>query len=89
VALDGDRLGPVVGFVAATVILVVCFFYREVDVPTALIRAGWAFVVGYAVTFVLVRVLLRTALTEFVSEKVKGAERTESGETGSSGTPQA
>lgn len=68
VALDGDKLGHVVGTVVATAVMALCFFYQEVDGYTAAARVGWAFVLSYGATFFLVRVILRTTLSEFIEQ---------------------
>ena len=74
VALDGDKLGHVVGTVVATAVMATCFYYQEVDGYTAAVRVGWAFVLSYGATFFLVRVILRTALAEFIEQEQEKKE---------------
>lgn len=69
VALDGNRLGHVVGAVMATAVMAACFFYRDADAYTTATRAGWAFVVSYGATYFLARLVLRTTLFEVVEKK--------------------
>ena len=69
ITLDADRLGHVVGALAALVVLAVCLFYQEVDGWTAALRVAWVFVLGYFGTFVFVRWVLRTALAEYVERE--------------------
>lgn len=66
----------VAGSTVATIVMALCFFYQEVDVLTAAIRVGWAFVVSYAAAFFLVRIILRTTIYEFVvQERERKAKR--------------
>lgn len=69
IALDGDKLGHIVGALVALTVLLLCFYYQKVDGFTAIVRTGWAFVMGYAATFFLVRIILRTTLFEFIRLK--------------------
>lgn len=75
VTFDSDRLGQVGGAATAFIVLTICLFGRELDAPTALIRAGWAFVCGYAVTFLLARTLLRLLLAQVVADRREKRER--------------
>ncbi len=75
IVLDGDKLGHVVGAIAATIVMAFCFFYQKVDGYTVAIRAGWAFVICYGATFFLVRVILRITLQEYVLEKQRQKEK--------------
>ena len=87
VALDGDKLGAVVGAVLAIIVMALCFFMRQVDGFTVATRVGWAFVAGYGATFFLVRFILRTTLIEFVEhqkEKKESRRKLQRGEKGSS-----
>lgn len=69
--LDGDKLGHIVGVLVALVVMAICFFVQKADGYTTAIRVGWAFVVAYGATFVLVRIILRVTLFEFVVDKKK------------------
>lgn len=69
IALDGDKLGHVVGTTVALAVMAICFYFQKVDGVTAAVRVGWAFVIGYGATFFLVRVILRTTLFEFVQHE--------------------
>ena len=73
IALDADRLGLVVGLAAAVVVMVACF-YREVPMGVIVIRAGWVFVVAYAASFFLVRLVLRTTVAEMLEDKKRKRE---------------
>lgn len=79
VALDGDKLGLIGGMFMAIVVMSICFYWRETDGATALVRTGWAFTAGYGCTFLIVRVILRTTLFELIeherSKKPKGLKR--------------
>lgn len=66
VALDGHRLGLVGGTALALAVMAACFYLRGVDAVTAATRTGWAFVAGYGAIFFLIRVILRTTLSEFI-----------------------
>lgn len=90
VALDGDKLGHIVGAGVALVVMALCFFYQKVDGFATALRVGWAFVIAYGTTFFFIRILLRVALFEFVIQKQeKGKTRggKEEGEEGESETP--
>lgn len=69
VALDGDKLGQIVGAMVALIVMALCFYYQKVDGYTAATRVGWAFVLSYASVFFLVRVVLRTTLFEFIEHR--------------------
>lgn len=69
VALDGDKLGQIGGMAMAILVMAVCFFWRETDFATALVRTGWAFIAGYGGIFLFVRVVLRTTLFEMVERE--------------------
>lgn len=71
VALDGHRLGLISGMAIAVVVMGVSFFYQHAEFLATGIRTGWAFVAGYAATFFLVRVILRTTLFEFLGHERK------------------
>lgn len=82
VALDGNKLGQIGGMTLAIVVMAVCFYWRETDASTALIRSGWAFTAGYGGTFLLVRIILRTTLFEMLEQdrakrSAKGLKRSE------------
>ena len=69
VALDGSRLGNITGSCLACGTLAWCFFYREMDLASTMIRSGWAFVMGYGATFFLARAILRVTLYQALEEK--------------------
>lgn len=71
IALDGDRLGPIVGAALALVVFTICLTFRQNDLSASIVRAGWAFVLGYGATFFLVRIILRTTLREFLKLKAE------------------
>lgn len=74
VALDGDKLGQIGGTALALVVMAVCFYWRETDAQTALLRCGWAFVAGYGATFLMARVILRTSLFEMLEAEALEAK---------------
>ena len=59
------------GVIVALVVMAICFFVQKADGYTTAIRVGWAFVVAYGATFVLIRIILRVTLFEFVVDKKK------------------
>lgn len=61
--MDGDKLGYVGGALVATVVMGVSFYF-DVSMLEGLFRAAFAFVVGYVVTFVLVRLIHGIAIYE-------------------------
>ena len=69
VALDGDKLGQIGGMTVGIVVMAACFFWRQTDMSTALIRTGWAFTIGYGGIFLFVRIVLRTTLFELVEQE--------------------
>lgn len=69
VALDGDKLGQIGGMMMAIIVMVLCFFWRETDMATALVRTAWAFVIGYGGIFLFVRIILRTTLFEMLEQE--------------------
>lgn len=75
IALDGDKLGHVVGTVVALAVMALCFYVQKVDGFTAAVRVGWAFVIAYGATFFLVRVILRTTLREYVLHEREEKEK--------------
>jgi len=85
IALDPDRLGLLAGAAAGTVVLVVSLFYRDMDLPSAAVRAGLTCVVGYAAAFILVTIVKRVALSELAEhqeeERERSQDRTNSDET--------
>ena len=98
--LDGDKLGHIMGVLVALVVMAICFFVQKADGYTTAIRVGWAFVVAYGATFVLIRIILRVTLFEFVVDKKKkerslgddgDSEKTETGTSGATppATPEA
>ncbi len=68
-ALDGDKLGFVVGSTVALGVALVQMFLRDADLLTTLVRSGWAFLGAYAAVFFLARTILRTTLFEMLAEK--------------------
>jgi len=68
-ALDADRLGMTAGVFAATVVVFICLWWRHMDFAEVLFRAVIAFGFIYLVVFVLVKLFLRTTLTEFLTQK--------------------
>lgn len=66
IPLNGDKLGFIGGSVFATAVMIICFYYQRADGVTTAIRVGWTFVIGYGMTFFLVRTILRITLLEFV-----------------------
>lgn len=75
IALDPDRLGLLAGAVAATIVLAVSLFYRNADLPTALLRSGIVLLVSYVATFILVSVVKRVMLTEIAIKKEEERQR--------------
>ncbi|MDX9971549.1 MAG: hypothetical protein RBU21_01025 [FCB group bacterium] len=75
IALDPDRLGLLAGAVAATVVLAVSLFYRNADLPTALLRSAIVLLVSYVATFILVSVIKRVMLTEIAIKKEEERQR--------------
>ena len=59
------------GVLVALIVMVICFFVQKADGYTTAIRVGWAFVVAYGATFLLIRIVLRVTLFEFVVDKKK------------------
>ena len=66
IPLNGDKLGFIGGSILATAVMIICFYFRRADGVTTAIRVAWTFVVGYGMTFFLVRTILRITLLEFV-----------------------
>ena len=66
IPLNGDKLGFVGGSIMATAVMIICFYYQRADGVTTVMRVAWTFVIAYAVTFFLVRTVLRITLLEFV-----------------------
>ncbi len=91
--LDGDKLGHIMGVLVALIVMVICFFVQKADGYTTAIRVGWAFVVAYGATYLLIRIVLRVTLFEFVVDKKKkqlslgDGEDSETTETDTSGSP--
>ena len=69
VALDGGKLGSIVGSAVSCIVMAFSFYVRDVDAFTAFTRSGWAFVIAYGATFFLVRVILRTTLRQMLEER--------------------
>ena len=69
IALDGHKLGHIVGALVAFTVLSISLFLRNADGLTTFTRVGWSFVVAYGATYFLVRVILRTTLTLLALEK--------------------
>lgn len=63
----------------AIVVMALCFFWRETDFGTALVRTGWAFTMGYGAVFIFVRVILRTTLFEMVEHEREKKSKKRSG----------
>jgi len=76
-ALNGVRLGNIAGSVCATVVMLICF-RRDVEVLETVYRVVLTYSAVFVATFFLARVVLRTALTEFLlAEKENRARRRE------------
>ena len=69
IALDGHKLGHIVGAIVAFAVLSISLFLRNADGLTTFARVGWSFVVAYGATYFLVRVILRTTLALLALEK--------------------
>ncbi len=69
IALDGHKLGHIAGAVVGFTVLTLLLLLENTDALTTFKRAGWSFVVSYGATFFLVRVILRTTLTQLALEK--------------------
>lgn len=63
-ALDGNRLGLVCGAVIATAVMALSFFVQESNWTATAIRVGWSFVIAYALTFLLVNIIVHTQMAE-------------------------
>lgn len=75
VALDCHKLGNIAGTVVAIAVMGVVFAVQKVDWITAFMRIGWAFVIGYGATFLLVRVILRTTLYQMLQDRKSALQR--------------
>ena len=69
IALDGHKLGHIAGAAAAFVVLALSLYLRQTDALTTFTRVGWTFVVAYGSMFFLVRVILKTTLTQLALER--------------------
>ncbi len=69
IALDGHRLGHIAGAIVGFAVMTLLLALENADALTTFKRAGWSFVVSYGATFFLIRVILRTTLTQLAHEK--------------------
>lgn len=69
IALDGHKLGHIVGALVAFTVLSLSLFLHNADGLATFTRVGWSFVVAYGATYFLVRVILLTTLTLLALEK--------------------
>ena len=69
IALDGHKLGHIAGAVVAFTVLTLLLVLGNADALTTFRRVGWSFVVSYGATFYLVRVILKTTLTQLALDK--------------------
>lgn len=69
IALDGHKLGHIAGAIVGFTVLALLLVLENADALTTFKRAGWSFVVSYGATFFLIRVILRTTLTQLALEK--------------------
>ncbi len=69
IALDGHKLGHITGAIVAFIVLTLLLALGNADAITTFKRVGWSFVVSYGATFFLIRVILRTTLTQLALEK--------------------
>lgn len=71
--LDSDLLG----FASATFVAAVAAtlgFWVGQDLFTVAVRAGWSFLITYAVVFLLVHTILRTTIREMVERRKREEE---------------
>jgi len=74
VALDADVWGFAAAGLCGTIVMA-AGFWRDIEGLTIAVRVGLTFVVTYAAVFVLVRLILRTALTEIAELKRQEREK--------------
>ncbi|MDQ1257955.1 MAG: hypothetical protein QG656_2563 [Candidatus Hydrogenedentes bacterium] len=72
--LDADPLALVVATLFATLVMGLCFFYRQVSGFDVVIRAGLTFVAAYFASFLLILFLKHIAATELKEEEAVGEE---------------
>ena len=71
--LDSDLLGFAAAAFVGTVVMALGF-WQQVDGFEIAYRSGVAFVITYAVVFLLVRFILHTVLAEMIERKKKAEE---------------
>lgn len=73
--MEADKVGMALGACIAAVVLVLCFFYTEVQGFEVVFRASVAFAVTYVITFTAFRYIQSTTREEMAaSEEARRAE---------------